>query len=60
MIQTGEDQSFLVTWPLSARLRRDAEAAHAFEDALDASTDPLMKAAIPSALGTTGAYAVGC
>jgi len=55
MIQTGADQSFLVTGPLSARLRRDSEAVRAFEDALDASTDPVMKAAIPSALGIAGA-----
>ncbi len=41
--------------PLSARLRRDPEAVHAFEDGLDASTDPVMKAAIPSTLGMAGA-----
>jgi hypothetical protein len=55
MIQTGEDQAFLVTGPLSGRLRRDPEAVRAFEDTLDASTDPVMKAAIPSALGIAGA-----
>jgi hypothetical protein len=54
-IQTGEDQTFLVTGPLSARLRRDSEAVQAFEGALDANTDPVMKAAIPSALGMAGA-----
>jgi hypothetical protein len=55
MIQTGEDQTFLVTGPLSARLRRDLEAVRTFADTLDASTDPVMKAAIPSALGIAGA-----
>jgi hypothetical protein len=55
MIQAGENQTFLVTGPLSARLRRDSEAVRAFEDNLDASTDPVMKAAIPSALGIAGA-----
>ena len=55
IIETGEDQTFLVTGPLSARLRRDSEAVRAFEDNLDASTDPVMKAAIPSALGIAGA-----
>ncbi|HXZ69897.1 MAG TPA: hypothetical protein VEH31_03365 [Streptosporangiaceae bacterium] len=55
MIQAGDDQTFLVTGPLSVRLRRDPEPVRAFEDALDASTDPVMKAAIPSALGIAGA-----
>ena len=55
IIETGEDQTFLVTGPLSARLRRDSEAVRAFEDNLDVSTDPVMKAAIPSALGIAGA-----
>ena len=54
MLQAGENQSFVVTGPLSARLRRDPDAARAFEDALDASTDPVMKAAIPSALALAG------
>jgi len=55
MIQTGEDQTFLVTGPLSARLRRDPEAVRAFEDTLEVTSDPVMKAAIPSALGIAGA-----
>ena len=57
MIQTGEDQTFLVTGPLSARLRRDPEAVRVFEDTLDASTEPVMKAAIPSALSIAGVLA---
>jgi hypothetical protein len=52
MIRTGDDQAFLVTSPLSARLRRDLEAVHELEDSLDASTDPVMKAAIPSELAS--------
>jgi hypothetical protein len=55
IIQTGDDQTFLVAGPLSARLRRDPEAVRMFEDALDIATDPVMKAAIPSALGIAGA-----
>lgn len=55
MIQAGDDQTFLVAGPLTARLRRDPEAVRVFEDSLDASTDPVMKAAIPSALGIAGA-----
>jgi hypothetical protein len=55
MIQTGEDQTFLITGPLSARLRRDPEAVRALEGTLHASADPVMKAAIPSALGIAGA-----
>lgn len=55
MIKTGDNQAFLVTGPLAARLRRDPEAVRAFEDTLDANTDPVMKAAIPSALGIAGA-----
>jgi hypothetical protein len=55
MIQTGDDQTFLVTGPLSARLRRDQEAVRTFEEALDVTSDPVMKAAIPSALGVAGA-----
>lgn len=55
MVQTGEDQVFLVSGPLAARLHRDVEAVRAFEESLDASTDPIMKAAIPSALGIAGA-----
>jgi hypothetical protein len=39
----------LVTGPLSARLRRDPEAVRAFEDTLEVTSDPVMKAAIPSA-----------
>jgi hypothetical protein len=44
-----------VTGPLSARLRRDPEAVRAFEDTLEVTSDPVMKAAIPSALGIAGA-----
>ena len=55
MIQTGDDQIFLVSGPLTARLRRDSEAASAFEDDVAAGTDPIMKAAIPSALAVAGA-----
>jgi hypothetical protein len=55
MLQTRDDQTFLVSGPLSARLRRDPEAVRAFEDSLNVSTDPAMKAAIPSALGMAGA-----
>lgn len=55
MIQSGEDEAFLVTGPLSARLRRDPEAVRAFERKLNGSTGPLMKAAIPSALSMAGA-----
>src|SRR5258707_11105256 len=49
MIQTGDDQVFLVSGPLSARLRRDPEAVHAFEDSPDARNHPNTKAGTPSA-----------
>jgi hypothetical protein len=52
---TSDDQVFLFSGPLSARLRRDVEALRAFEEILDASIDPIMKAAIPSALAMAGA-----
>ena len=54
MLQTGEDQTFLVTGPLSARLRRDPGAARMFEANLDIGMDPVMKAAIPTALDMAG------
>jgi hypothetical protein len=56
MLQTGEDQTFLVTGPLSARLRRDPEAVRTLEDNLDTDTDSVMKAAIPSAVEMAGAF----
>ncbi len=49
-----EDQTFLLTGPLSARLRRDPDAVHEFAASLDAATDPTLKAAIPSALTIAG------
>ena len=54
MTQFGRDLSSLVVGPLSARVRRDADALHAFEEALITGTDPVMKAAIPSALSIAG------
>jgi hypothetical protein len=54
MTEVGSDLSFLVGGPLSARLRRDPDALRAFEETLTGNADPVMKAAIPSALSSAG------
>jgi N-acetylglucosamine-6-phosphate deacetylase len=56
MTRTGGDQSVLVTGPLVARLRRDTDAASVFANALVTATDPVLKAAIPTALALADVF----
>jgi hypothetical protein len=56
MIHSAGDQSFIVTGPLTARLRRDPDAAIAFSNNLATITDPILKVAIPTALAVADVF----